>query len=1272
MASFSDPLLLERRDKKQPLMTNSLIESSSSSDVTRSPAIHPPPYVAVPTTALLNARRLHLHTGGGDAACAGGALDSDDLQVSHTHARLADSSSGSSTIGTATTTQSSTPSINAVVMDTLVRRYRATENRLERWRHAGGGSRAATTAGAALRRQKKPHHQQSLNKAKAEEDGASANTLRHSLAGVSRSAMNSVLGCRTVARAVRSWWRQVWRGRVSAPSVTTTPILASAGKRVINPRAHRPWSTRVSRRGGAALSASWLRHTSQHLLDRLSSSLALSSDRGQSSQTELVDLTGNIQRPVSPDFEDEAETDAEEAWRPAPSAGDTYHSNRGNSAPAAVASLGNAAASADPDGSLVFPTSPFSSTAFDGGSSNSSNSSNTDEETESQNRSCEEWAGQQVDSSARRAATSQAALFAASPVDDGRFTLSWVRGLRHSVGGSVPDTTAAASPSPSSSTPLLAHDGGDAAEDSFRSASRLLAKSRARFARWLRRQRRAQAAKRALLAERWRRRFSPRGGRSAESSTSCSSLGAAAAASTEAVSATAVDSPCVGSDLARAVLRRGPSSWEQALPWNGAVEEGKAEGRHITSAAERASVRAALQRAIAAAEASQKLQHSSSYDNESSEHHNCSNSSTPHSSSSSKSNSVTPAATALSRAMQQEREHAGALARLKESLKALSHLRSSGQDANSWMEEEGRDGDPVLMSLNPVDARKGAEPTVLCSRHCTCVEQVRAATSDASVSSPQREKGRSSAPDTALLDDADVFRSLLVDTTHTPHDVAVRLVYEEVMRDVCTAQVRQAVDAVVGVSRSAADRALSQWVERQLLSELAALPANHNSSRNATPAGAITTTTATRPAPGSAQGVVFTGILQHIRSRVPVSLSSLCIDDVDRRALASVYERSNSDDTAASLQTAGYTITYRQLASLNAAEWLNDQVINNYLQLLCEDVESRQRQPRPQTSSNKTSGDDAAVPHSIASMGTHFYAKVESELTQSASSAAAGSSIGKLPSLAANSATLRWLRRRQHLLEPFSHANAASVRAVLIPVNIEAQHWALVVYYREDRRWVLYDSMSRSDRARQRGLLILERLSHIWRECQRHYGFPVDDAAPARASAGALVVAAAYTPSATKGRDGEAPRSPLDSLLPYGSLAELHRAANRLRHQMEQLEEDERCLEKGPAKLTRRDGAPLHISSASLTSATTLPASMLSDAEVEWFTDGFAHIPQQRNGNDCGVFVCQVAWCVANGVAVSFTQADITLLRQVITLELLSTKLLRRYPTEHTSSSAGV
>jgi hypothetical protein len=1089
-------------------------------------------------------------------------------------------------------------------------------------------------------------------------------TLQSGLMNASQTALDAVLKRSAMARAVQLWWRQKWQKR-SAPSTAA----GATGKRHSTMHRRQTRAAQAMHSGTTGSAMSWLSHSGRRFLGRLSNSIELSSDRGRSSRVELVESGAGGRGRCALAVDDRREKrssscDSDGDWW---SGSSDMSRTRATGVQAGIDDFGPATG-----GMKEHRTPPPSP-------SSSENESSSDEDSQQHNN----WEGSEAGSNASRSPANTAfsastpSPSAAPAEDDGRFTLSWVRGLRHR------------DMSGTSATPSA---GG--ADDSFRNASQLLAKSRARFALWLQRRRRLRSAKRALAGEWWRSGFSHAGDGAGGEAQCRDGAGLRDPQRTDVNATTGGDSHTTSeyeraaSELKRTMLQRAPSSWEQALPCPPAVANTGSDNTDsgtLTSWEQRALVRAALQQIIAAATAARRTAAECAAKDD---HHL--SASLP---------GDTTKAHSVGRAAQEERAHGEALTQLANSIRLLENLRSGARGRISASSQENS----VSTAADELpDARKGVASTILSSHHSsyamhTCTQHGERS----SVQVPTRleqQALRREGGGAAARDGANAFRSLLVDTTHTPHDAAVRLLYEEVMNDVCTAQVRQEVDAVAEVSRSAADRALSQWVERQLLRELATMPPS--TDRRDTPdktMRADSTSNPYRSGNGANGDTVFTGILQHIRSRVPASLSRLRLDDADQRALAYVYARRDSDATAVSLQTAGYTITYRQLASLSADAWLNDQVINNYLQLLCEDVESRQQESQRQRTDAGTARNAVASqsPHGVVSMGTHFYAKVEAELAQTvgiSSSDFTAASTDGLPPLAANSATLRWLRRRQHLLQPFDAADAQSVRAVLIPVNIEAQHWALVVYYRDDRRWVLYDSMSRSDRARQRGRLILARLSHVWRACQRHYGFLADVrdddfATPTTASGGAetLLVAAAYAPSSTKEESGvdTVRRSPLDSLQPYGSMTELYRAAKRLRHQEEQLVAGESYEEGGFTKHQQKDSVYHHQQeqqqrpvaawpSPSLTAATSLPASMLTDVEVEWFTDGFARIPQQRNGYDCGVFVCQVAWCVAHGVAVGFTQVDVTLLRHVITLELLSKRLLRRYPTEHTSSSADV
>lgn len=1093
-------------------------------------------------------------------------------------------------------------------MKTLVRRFAAAERRLEAWRHANGSARAAA---AAQRRQRRHAAVAVLNDEGAEEMTWSTAGSGASHMASSSSDLTAVLRRSAVVRAVQAWWRTT-RGNAA---VTTS--TAAAGKRAARSTHAQPRRAAVP---PSPLPFAWIGTTGRHLLRRVLRSLtSLSSERGQPSRVELLTGVGSGRHPVASgdvhargSSSDGGSFDEESGEDGAEGGSALYHHLDAESS-VSVSGMSVQRGAARP--ACSFP-SPLATDVNSGEGSESSHSSHSSSSS-SDNGDGDAAAPPVVSTSG----------------EDSRFTLSWIRGLRGDRSGSHAPAAAAATAASTQTRSL--------ADESFRGASRLLTKSRARFSRWLQRQRRLQSAKRALLRERWLR-FSPqqqlRGhsghikGEDADMPVTTSLGGVRGGSEVQPAGFCAAQQSSL---FERAILQCVPSAWERTVNTTTASGSG-ASVPAASAAAARAEVRSELRRVVAAVMAARAAQSKDEAER----------------STASRSPTRPPTASnppAASRAERQDREHAAAAAQLGRSITALARLRRGG--ASAVEEGEEKEGASLLSTV------------VLSPRPSASLARLQLSSNISSASATRRATAADTTTSSPVEDPAHSARSLLVDPTHTPRDAAVRLAYEEVMRDVCGAELRQAVNTIATVSHDAADRALAQWVERQLLMELAS---------------SLSRQTTNAEDSSKSADVLFTGILRHIQSRVPVSLSALRLDDADRRALAAVQEKRESDAVAAALATAGYTITYRQLASLSADSWLNDQVINNYLQLLCEDVESRQQQQQQ--------GKQAAsrVPHSVASMGTHFYAKVESELASGAEGLHVGGSAASaaaLPPLAANSATLRWLRRRQHLLEPFNAGNAQSVRAVLIPVNIEGQHWALAVYYRDEKRWVLYDSMSRSDRARQRGELILSRLSHTWRECQRHYNLPIDavvstQGAVQRGDGGvAVIVAAAYTPFSARETSAAAVArcaSPLDTLQPYGSMAELHRAAKRLRHQEAQLEEEKEGEGEGVERRRLPRAERAHDTSSAPLAATTLPASLLSDAEVEWFTDGFRHAPQQRNGNDCGVFVCQVAWCVAQGIAVSFTQADVTLLRHVVTLELLSKRLLRRYPTNHTSSSADV
>lgn len=507
--------------------------------------------------------------------------------------------------------------------------------------------------------------------------------------------------------------------------------------------------------------------------------------------------------------------------------------------------------------------------------------------------------------------------------------------------------------------------------------------------------------------------------------------------------------------------------------------------------------------------------------------------------------------------------------------------------------------------------------------------------------------------------------SLLSHSAYASKDVAARETYESLVQEVCVDLVQQRTKVAKMEYDGAASRALSEWVLRQVVEEVLSAK---------TPPDSLPSLRSP-----SAASPRFVGVLRHIRNGTPVSLSALDFDDEDNSIFYRVQQQRHNSAVATTLPTPGYSVTFEQLASLCPGEWLNDQVINNYLELLCLHQDGTIK------ASPSTGQHDSPPCRRVASMGTHFFAKIESELQRLGHDR--DDDAGSFPSLPPTSPLLRWLRRRQHLLQPFDAAAPHSTAAVLVPVNITGQHWALAVLFKDAafysrpslssaavaRRspqaetWVLFDSLCRSTRARTRGRRILAALAHAWEACRIH--FQTNGSGPLHQSTATrdrhlrclspvLQVAAPFTPQA--GAAGAAPRrqSAVDTCFPFSSVAAMQLAERRLQNQMEALPPPL------PASCNDAAGSGATASFAGVT---------LSDEETEWFTGGFEHMPQQSNGDDCGVFVCHAAWCIAHGVSVTFLPSDIsTTMRRIITYELWQSKLLRRYPGVVSSSSCDV
>ncbi|CAM39461.2 putative cysteine peptidase [Leishmania braziliensis MHOM/BR/75/M2904] len=1267
---------------------------------TRSPTIRPPPSAALPGHLLR--RHSHLLSPSSEGMAASRRADAGRLQASAAASLESAQESGE------TTTHSSTPPPYALVMDSLVRRYRAEEDRLRQWRQGGGRAPIA----AALRHS--GVQSQSRQGDSIEEEGITHVGLRGSMGGVSsghrsRGADGGLRGKFTrsvqrtaLARAVQAWWRsrralQRMKSKASRRLYPTTLSVSSAAVSGAETQHLRHMATALVSSAPAAppgLSLSWIGRAGHSILGCISQSLSLSSDRGQSTRLELLRRAdaaqlrgahrGDYGNPVYDSLvEDQQSSGTERAEMTAETVstgvvapvmplsrteGETVlaHPRRRvlqqTAAGARSGALHRQLAVSGRliDGEADLRISSVSSTC-------SSRGSNVSGEGREAIQSIEP-----VDDLSHR----QEAGSVGWHEDKGSFILSWIHAPRMHFS----DSGEAAS--------------SDDADSSFRNVSRLFAQSRMRFARWLHRQKRLKAAKRSLRGVRtWSKPTA------ADAEHRDAFLGARYSSATPTPFSAA-------SELHRCAAQAAPSPWESALPhtwgdWDDSDEvlrDGEVTDG-VTAAAKRPTRAHILEKrraAIAAGAAASNAAQERLVERETM----------------SEVQTSVDEAPALSLAAQRTRQHADDLARLTESLAMLTLLRErspagagNGIHAHRANSPQGVDRAPPMMvgqEQNAVAVPSHPSVTKVANSALPTWSPSRAHASSIISAGQHRRSYHGSAREAhgaesrtcdgwcckhAVEKEAGVgaFHSLLTDTTHTQHDLAVRAVYESIMSEVCTCLVQRDVENAIDVSCSAADRALTQWIERQLMLELTQPRSRERQTTAEDRDSAAYSATTLQP-------LVCTGVTQHIRSGVPVSLEHLRLDDVDRQALASVYARGSSNAIAVKFDTEGYEISYRQLASLSPQSWLNDQVVNNYLQLLCLEAEGAATASFPV----------AQCRHRIASLGTHFYTKVESEFRQRL-----GGFSGlppRLPQLDSSSAIFRWLRNRKHLLEPYTSSDPRSVRVVLVPVNIEGQHWALAVFHCADNRWVMYDSMSRSERARQRGAVILAHLSHAWCECQRHFGFiRTEDTTAATATtdaryspssgvlqpspwASACVVAAPYVPfTDTLMMEGHSTVvSPLDSLQPYGSLDHLHRAAKRMRHQEELFAEQagQRKLQRasdsgggdwGAGVIRSASAATVSLPPPlSKTAATTLPAEQLSDREVEWFTGGFDHIPQQANSNDCGVFVCQVAWCVAQGVAVSFTQSDVTRLREVILLELLNKKLLRRYPTANTSSSAGV
>ncbi|KAH9577856.1 Ulp1 protease family [Trypanosoma melophagium] len=206
---------------------------------------------------------------------------------------------------------------------------------------------------------------------------------------------------------------------------------------------------------------------------------------------------------------------------------------------------------------------------------------------------------------------------------------------------------------------------------------------------------------------------------------------------------------------------------------------------------------------------------------------------------------------------------------------------------------------------------------------------------------------------------------------------------------------------------------------------------------------------------------LFCGVQRQIREGKAVLLHDVITDEEDAQVYRETIELGKRNDHSSQSIAVSYknglSLTYEQLTTLGPGRWLNDQIINAYISMICEE---------------RNSYEHGEV---TMSMGTHFFAKIEQELR--GNGASAGSK--ELPPLQFNSGILRWLKRRQHILFP------GKTRIILVPINLSQTHWALAALNWENKTWVYYDSYIHGEATISRGKYILRQLAHTFSEARR-------------------------------------------------------------------------------------------------------------------------------------------------------------------------------------------
>ncbi|KAH8618804.1 Ulp1 protease family C terminal catalytic domain [Trypanosoma vivax] len=419
---------------------------------------------------------------------------------------------------------------------------------------------------------------------------------------------------------------------------------------------------------------------------------------------------------------------------------------------------------------------------------------------------------------------------------------------------------------------------------------------------------------------------------------------------------------------------------------------------------------------------------------------------------------------------------------------------------------------------------------------------------------------------------ADPSRSLL-QATDTDADRQVRAIYEEVMSMFCHDFVQKEIKNHLLMLKGAAHRALERFVTEVVLGEVKE---------------AIRRLPSRRP--------LSVGVRRHVTLQKGALPNELMADVEDDKIYHSALQRGahgtpqEQQGIAVSLKT-GHSLTYRQLKTLGPNEWLNDQIINAYLGLICEERNASMKK-------------DVAV-----TLGTHFFAKVQHELLGSSDKLAVS---GPLPQLTSNSGILRWFKRKRHILQP------GATRIVLVPINLMQSHWTLAVLNWDIGTWLYYDSFLNSDLAASHGLTVLQLLAHVFSEAKR---LICQDSAEGN----------------DKGcKDNDKKNSVAGGFNGRSGSEGMH-AEN---------------MAVGVQAM------PVSINDLALVVAEP-PSRYLRPSSP---AGGFSTAPQQENTYDCGVFVCQTAWCAAHGIAPEFNQGDMMAFRRIMLHELLLQRLLPRLP----------